>query len=105
MPITTKSSCWNSTPVYVVSLFARAFYLKHNNFFHTMKLSQLDCCGCKGGRRGNPRGLTWPSKLGGLIFPIYLKSFYVFLDHLGQNDESSSVGKIVHDMKERKQVW
>ena len=67
-----------------------------------MKLIQLDCCGCKGGKKGEPKGTTWTSERGGSICPIYLESFIVFLDPLGKNDESSSVGKIVHDIEGKK---
>ena len=59
----------------------------------------------QGGKKGNPKGKGQATRWDEVVSLIYLECFMMFPDPLEQDAESSSVGKIVHDMKERKQVW
>ena len=89
--------------VCVTFFLVQAFYIKQFLSHYSTKLTIIGVV-ARGKKRGTPRGQVWRTNRV-TFFVFYLASFLRFPDSLDQNAESSSRGKIVHDMKERKQVW
>ena len=56
----------------------------------------------QGGKEGGTQGDNLVERAGRFNLSYIPKHFFVFPGHLGENDESSSVGKIVHDIEGKK---